>query len=159
MKTADGSRYTYSKRLRRLDRQQAMRCTAMCAAIRFRSCFSSRSVNTWHEFGALRSGFRTEDNGCIAEEGGSCLKRIDVEGLSPSQIQEQVDFHTPCILTGALKLTTSEAWCDALMESLGDSQVEYQIRDNESGHSEIFRSTLADFIYDLQEDSTHDHSW
>lgn len=138
-----------------------MRCRATDAAISFRSstCFPSRSANTWHEFGALRSNFRTEDNGCVAEEGGSCLKRIDVEGLSPSQVQEQVDFHTPCILTGALKLTTSEAWCDALMESLGDSQVEYQIRDNDRAHSEMFRSTLADFIYNLQGESTHDHSW
>lgn len=141
---------------------RAMRHTATDAAIRIRSstCFSSRSVHTWHGFRALRSGFRAEDDGCcVAEERGSCLKRIDVEGLSPSHVQEKVDFHTPCILTGALKLTTCEAWCDTLMESLGDSEVEYQIRDNDSGRSEMFRSTLTDFIYDLQEESTHDQSW
>ena len=90
--------------------------------------------------------------------GGEYLKRIDVEGLSPSQIKERVDFSTPCILTGALSLGACEAWCDALIEGLGESEVSYQIRGNADGLSELFQSSLSEFIHDLRE-SNHDHSW
>lgn len=52
-----------------------------------------------------------------------------------------------------------EAWCDALMEDLGDAEVNFQIRDNHDGRSEVFRSSLADFVHGLQDESTHDKSW
>lgn len=87
------------------------------------------------------------------------LPRIDVTGLSPSQIAESVDFSRPCILTGVLPSADCEDWCDALMEDLGKEEVDFQIRDNRDGCSDVFRSSLADFIYGLQDESTHDKSW
>lgn len=90
---------------------------------------------------------------------GESLERIDVTGLLPSQVRHVVDFSRPCILTGIISKPDCEAWCDALMEDLGDAEVDFQIRDNHDGRSELFRSSLADFIYGLQDESTHDTSW
>lgn len=87
------------------------------------------------------------------------LERIDVTGLLPSQVRDLVDFSRPCILTGIISMPDCEAWCDALMEDLGDAEVDFQIRDNHDGRNEVFRSSLVDFIHGLQDESTHDKSW
>lgn len=87
------------------------------------------------------------------------LKRVDVAGLSPSQVRDIVDFSQPCILTGVLSSPDCETWCDALLDDLGEAEVDFQIRDNKKGLSQVFRSTLTDFVYGLQDESTHDKSW
>lgn len=87
------------------------------------------------------------------------LDRIDVAGLSASQIAKLVDFSRPCILTGVLPSPDCEDWCDAMLEDLGEETCAFQIRCNESGRSEVFESTLLDFVQGLQDESTHDDSW
>lgn len=87
------------------------------------------------------------------------LERVDVAGLSPSDVRQVVDFTRPCILTGILPSRDCEAWCDALMEDLGDAEVDFQVKNNADGHSEVFQSSLGDFICGLQEESCHDSSW
>lgn len=87
------------------------------------------------------------------------LDRIDVTGLSASQVAELVDFSRPCILTGVLPSLECEAWCDAMLEDLGEETCAFQVRCNESGRSEVFESTLMDFVRGLQDESTHDESW
>ncbi len=89
----------------------------------------------------------------------ACLERIDVAGLSPSQVSEKVDFSRPCVLTGALSTPDCEAWCDALLEDLGEETCAFQIRDNKSGHTDVFEARLEDFVQGLQDESTHDESW
>lgn len=86
------------------------------------------------------------------------LQRIDVAGLEPSQIHNILDTSRPVILKGVISGHGCEAWCDSLMENLGDAMVDYQIRNN-NGRSSIFRSSLAEFIGGLQEWSNHDESW
>lgn len=87
------------------------------------------------------------------------LERIDVSGLSPSQVSEAVDFSRPCILAGALELPECEAWCDALLQDLGEETCAFQIRENETGRSEVFEASLMEFVQGLQEESTHEDSW
>lgn len=87
------------------------------------------------------------------------LDRIDVTGLSPSQVSDEVDFSRPCILTGVLPTPDCEAWCNALLQDLGGETCAFQIRDNQSGRSEMFEASLVDFVQGLQEESTHDESW
>ncbi|CAM9378559.1 unnamed protein product [Hapterophycus canaliculatus] len=87
------------------------------------------------------------------------LDRIDVTGLSASQVAELVDFSRPCILTGVLPSPECEAWCDAMLRDLGEETCAFQVRCNKSGRSEVFESTLMDFVQDLQEESTHEESW
>lgn len=87
------------------------------------------------------------------------LERIDVGGLSPSQVSEKVDFSRPCVLTGALSTPDCEAWCDALLEDLGGQTCAFQIRDNKSGHTDVFEASLEEFVQGLQDESTHDESW
>lgn len=89
----------------------------------------------------------------------ACLERIDVSGLSPSQVSDQVDFFRPCVLTGVLSMPDCEAWCDALLEDMGGESCAFQIRDNRSGRSDVFEATLLDFVQGLQDESTHDESW
>lgn len=89
----------------------------------------------------------------------SLLDRVDVTGLSPSQVSEKVDFSRPCILTGVLSMPDCEAWCDGLLQDLGGETCAFQIRDNQSGRSEMFEASLMDFVQGLQEESTHDESW
>lgn len=89
----------------------------------------------------------------------SPLERVDVTGLSPSQVSDKVDFSRPCILTGALSTPDCEAWCDALLQDLGRETCAFQIRDNQSGRSDMFEARLMDFVQGLQEESTHDESW
>lgn len=117
---------------------------------------------------AVRSTLLPASNaagGCTANAWytGTCaiapLERIDVSGLSPSQVSEVVDFSRPCILTGALAIPECEAWCDALLEDLGEETCAFQIRDNNTGRSEVFEASLVDFVQGLQEESTHEESW
>lgn len=93
------------------------------------------------------------------DPGPSLLERIDVTGLSPSQISDEVDFSRPCILTGVLAMPDCEAWCDALLQDLGGETCAFQVRDNQSGRSEMFEASLMGFVQGLQEESTHDESW
>lgn len=87
------------------------------------------------------------------------IERHDVEGLSPSQVRDMVDFSRPCVLTGVLSAPDCEWWCDALMEDLGDAQVDFQVRDNEEGTSDVFEASLEDFVRGLQDESSHNSSW
>ena len=114
------------------------------------------------------AGAATDDDKDDGDGGGgggggtvaaASLPRIDVTGLSRSQVADSVDFSLPCILTGVLQSPDCEGWCDAFMDDLGDEDVDFQIRDNRDGRSDVFRSSLADFIYGLQDESTHDKSW
>lgn len=89
----------------------------------------------------------------------AALDRIDIAGLSPSQVSDKVDFSRPCILTGVLSMPDCEAWCDALLQDLGGEACTFQIRDNRTGRSDMFEATLMDFVQGLQEESTHDESW
>ncbi|CAM9664417.1 unnamed protein product [Ectocarpus fasciculatus] len=87
------------------------------------------------------------------------LRRIDVTGLSRAQVADLVDFSRPCILTGVLSLPDCEAWCEGLLQDLGGETCSFQIRDNESGRSEVFEASLMDFVQGLQDESTHNESW
>ncbi|CAM9791432.1 unnamed protein product, partial [Laminaria digitata] len=98
-------------------------------------------------------------DGTVLVAAASSLPRIDVTGLSPSQVAVSVDFSQPCILTGVLPSAACEEWCDSFMDDLGEEEVDFQVRDNRDGLSEVFRSSLTDFIYGLQDESTHDKSW
>lgn len=89
----------------------------------------------------------------------SPLRRVDVAGLAPSQISELLDSSQPLILSGVISGEECEAWCEAMMEDLGDVSVDYQVRSNHDGRSNVFRSSLADFVDGLQEESSHDNSW
>ncbi|CAM9392810.1 unnamed protein product [Scytosiphon promiscuus] len=94
-----------------------------------------------------------------SDAGIAALDQIDVAGLTTSQVAELVDFSRPCILTGLLSSPECEAWCDAMLEDLGEETCAFQIRCNESGRSEVFESTLMDFVQGLQDESSHDESW
>lgn len=87
------------------------------------------------------------------------LRRIDVTGLSRAQVADLVDFSRPCILTGVLSLPDCESWCEGLLQDLGGETCAFQIRDNESGRSEVFEASLMDFVHGLQDESTHNESW
>ncbi|CAM9787815.1 unnamed protein product [Ectocarpus sp. 6 AP-2014] len=87
------------------------------------------------------------------------LPRIDVTGLSRAQVADLVDFSRPCILTGVLSSPDCESWCDGLLQDLGEATCSFQIRDNESGRSEVFEASLMDFVKRLQDESTHNESW
>lgn len=87
------------------------------------------------------------------------LPRIDVTGLSRAQVADLVDFSRPCILTGVLSSPDCESWCDGLLQDLGEATCAFQIRDNESGHSEVFEASLMDFVQGVQDESTHNESW
>lgn len=87
------------------------------------------------------------------------LDRVDVSGLETSELRGLVDFSRPVILTNVLPGRECELWCEALLEDLGGVTVDFQIRDNQDGGSEVFRSSLGDFVDGLQEESSHGESW
>lgn len=90
---------------------------------------------------------------------GPTLDRIDVSGLEASELRGLVDFSRPAILTNVLPGRECEVWCEALLEDLGSVAVDFQIRDNQDGRSEVFRTSLGDFVDGLQEESSHGESW
>lgn len=125
---------------------------------------ASTDVETFNVLPPRRGGGRavraSSTTGCRHVDAvPSELDRIDVTGLSPSQVSGKVDFSRPCILTGVLSMSDCEAWCDALLQDLGGETCAFQIRDNQSGQSDLFEASLVDFVQGLQEESTHDESW
>lgn len=119
------------------------------------------SASTADQSSSTIAGGHNKANACVDAVAAAVapLERIDVSGLSPSQISEVVDFSRPCILTGALAAPDCEAWCDALLEDLGDQTCAFQIRENKTGRSEVFEASLMEFVQGLQEESTHEDSW
>lgn len=115
---------------------------------------TARKRNTWAEGSAP-----VVDPSLPVMTGLMSLPRLDVTGLVPSQVRDMLDLSKPVILTGVIPGQECEDWCEALLTDLADSDVDFQIRNNEDGRSELFRSSLSDFVYGLQEESTHEESW
>jgi hypothetical protein len=65
------------------------------------------------------------------------ISRLSVHDLTAEQLLQQCE--TPVVLTGMFdhKQLDAEAWCDSLIERLGDRDVHYQTRRSSDGYTEV----------------------
>ena len=83
--------------------------------------------------------------------------RIDARTLSKDDFQKYFDGKYPVILTNVFKIDR-EAWTNEMMKSLGDDEIEYDVRHSADGSIESYQATLNEFLSSLSDNSDHDEN-
>ena len=86
------------------------------------------------------------------------IHRVNINSMTDSEFQRKYDRDdsSPVLLNGVFNLDR-EGWCSQLIESIGDSKLEYQLRDS-NGNTELLQGPIDAFIENVYS-SSHNRSW
>ncbi|CAM9433649.1 unnamed protein product [Choristocarpus tenellus] len=90
---------------------------------------------------------------------GTARSSFNIPILDASELLPMCNRSKPAVLKGSWPNFNCEAWCNAMLEDLGETSVDFQVRRSDDGSTELFSSSLSDFLEGLQEESTHIESW
>ena len=109
-----------------------------------------------------RSALRAQSN-CVGNENKNSqlieqVKRFDINSMSETNFQRMHDqeHSLPVLLTGVFPFDREE-WCSQLMEHIGETELEDQLRDAQ-GSTQLLHGPLPAFI-DKVYTSSHNRSW
>ena len=121
-------------------------------------------------FGFLFNGTLKQVNPCRQVTSVECLAsfddqatplpfglRIDARTLTLADFQRYFDGKRPVILTNVFDIR-SDDWTNDVMKSLGDNEIEYDVRNSLDGSIESYQAKLADFISSLGDNSDHEEN-
>ena len=83
--------------------------------------------------------------------------RIDARTLTKENFQKFFDGKYPVILTNVFTVD-NEAWTNEMIKSLGDGEVEYDVRHTSDGSIESYQATFKEFLSSLSDNSDHDEN-
>jgi hypothetical protein len=83
--------------------------------------------------------------------------RIDARTLSKEQFQQYFDGKWPVILTNVFDVI-NEKWTNELLSSLGEKDIEYDVRHSSSGDIDSYEATLNEFVSSLSDNSDHEEN-
>lgn len=83
--------------------------------------------------------------------------RIDARLLTREKFQNLYDGKYPIILTNVFDIK-NELWTNELLSSLGEGNIEYDVRHSSDGFIESYQATLNEFISSLSDNSDHDEN-
>jgi hypothetical protein len=83
--------------------------------------------------------------------------RIDARTMTKVQFQTYFDGKWPVILTNVFDVK-NDGWTKELLSSLGEEEIEYDVRHSSDGFIESYQATLNEFVSSLSENSDHEEN-
>jgi hypothetical protein len=83
--------------------------------------------------------------------------RVDARTLTKENYQKYFDGKHPVILRNYFKVD-NDKWTEEMMTTLGDGDIEYDVRHSSDGLIESYEATFNEFLDSLPENSDHDEN-